>query len=1148
MTNRLTSAVPRLHVRIELIAISLLAVAIASFGYVFYNFQRDGIEQEVHQHLREVVTLKVAEISAWRSERLGDARVAAILAGVTDEAALELENRGNGRASEALLRWLDAIRGNYGYASVALADATGSLHLVSGVLPGPPEAYRAVAREATLSGSPAFHEMAPVNGISKPHIVLTTGLVSRRGTQIGALLLVIDPAVYLYPSVLRWPVPTRTGQVILIQRNRDDVVFLSNLEGVPGSAMTLRRSLSNRTSISVRAAMGETEVDGTIGGANGPAEQVEGAARRVPDSNWFVLANMHSDEAYERLPQIRRAILLMGGMFLLLVTASIEILRRRQQSKFYLRLYEAELEKQALRGHYDFLTRYANDAILLSDDQFRIVEVNDRACEYFGYTREEFMGLEVSTLRTPELRPSFGETWSMLRAKKSLLYELEVLRKDGSRFPAEASARVIEVEGKQLIQSILRDITERKQAEEQIRRLNRLYLVLSRCSEAVVEARTEQELLERVCGIAVEQGGLRAALVHISRGSATEVSLAARAGLDMRFLDAALFDAFGSNQAFAICNDIPAEAGLILWKSTAVQHEVRSWIALPLTRGRETAGRLSLFSSSPSFFSADEIALAQEIAGSISFALDAQEREHLRRRAEQQLSASRERLELVLDSTNEGYWDWNLATGDGHQSLRYYAILGYEPGELRADFQTWQSLAHEDDQAAVRAVMEAMRTQDSFSAELRVRSQPGGYIWCLWRGKVVTRDGEGMPVRLVGTITDITEKKRLEEQFRQAQKLESIGRLAGGIAHDFNNLLTVINGYGDLMLARMSAADALRPTVRRIREAGESAAELTRQLLTFSRKQISNPKPLSLNAVVEEAKTMLGRLVGEHIQVITRLLAAPDRVLADRSQIHQCLMNLVVNARDAMPDGGMLIIETGNAEVAPADLVSEAEPLPGAYVVLMVTDTGTGMDEATRSHIFEPFFTTKEMGKGTGLGLATVYGIVRQCNGFIRVESEPGLGSWFRVYLPLTESGERTDSAAVPVVTAGTGTLLVVEDQDGVREFLAETLTDLGYSVLAARSGEEAIQIARQHPATIDLLLSDLVMPGINGRELARNLQSLRPSLTVVFMSGYAGDVIGNQPVSERGVVFLQKPFTSDALAAKLREVLAGRASPAAAD
>jgi two-component system, cell cycle sensor histidine kinase and response regulator CckA len=379
-----------------------------------------------------------------------------------------------------------------------------------------------------------------------------------------------------------------------------------------------------------------------------------------------------------------------------------------------------------------------------------------------------------------------------------------------------------------------------------------------------------------------------------------------------------------------------------------------------------------------------------------------------------------------------------------------------------------------------------------------------------------------------------------EEQFRQSQKLEAVGQLAGGIAHDFNNLLTVITGYGDLILNRLSGHDPLRPKVEEIRKAAERATSLTSQLLAFSRKQTLQPVVLDLNSLVTDVSKMLRRLIGEDIEFITLLRPEAGRVNADPGQLEQVLMNLVVNARDAMPQGGKIIIETAKVESDRAYADLHVGVQPGKYVMLAVSDTGTGMDEETQAHIFEPFFTTKEVGKGTGLGLSTVYGIVKQSEGHIWVDSELGKGTTFKIYLPLVEEeGDGHKRAAEPAaLPRGTETLLLVEDEAMVRALTCTILEEYGYRVLEAANGEEALRICEQHCVDIQLMLTDVVMPLMSGRELANRVKTICPHLCVLYMSGYTDDVIVHHGVLDPGTSFLEKPFTPEALARKVREVL----------
>jgi PAS domain S-box-containing protein len=421
----------------------------------------------------------------------------------------------------------------------------------------------------------------------------------------------------------------------------------------------------------------------------------------------------------------------------------------------------------------------------------------------------------------------------------------------------------------------------------------------------------------------------------------------------------------------------------------------------------------------------------------------------------------------------------------------------------------------------------------------------------IWIEALVTKvEEDGRITGSQSALRDITERKRIEAQYLQAQKMESVGRLAGGVAHDFNNLLTVINGYSDMVLEGMGPQDHSRASLLEIRKAGERAAGLTQKLLAFSRKQLVQPKALDLNLLVVESEIMFARLIGEDIELITRLGAGIGQVKADAGQLHQVLMNLVVNASDSMPNGGKVIIETKNVE-ADEDFVSRVPELAvGSYVYLGVTDTGTGMSDQVKQHLFEPFFTTKELGKGTGLGLATIYSIVHQSAGWIGVTSELGEGTTFHIYLPRIEPqlSEQPVARAPAAALRGSETVLVVEDQDAVRQFASTILEGQGYHVLQASRGPDAIALSERYPKTIHLLLTDVILPLMDGPVLADKLRAARPEIAVLYMSGYTDERIGHSGVLDRNSAYLPKPFTREALAAKVRETLAdgNPAGPAA--
>lgn len=398
----------------------------------------------------------------------------------------------------------------------------------------------------------------------------------------------------------------------------------------------------------------------------------------------------------------------------------------------------------------------------------------------------------------------------------------------------------------------------------------------------------------------------------------------------------------------------------------------------------------------------------------------------------------------------------------------------------------------------------------------------------------------GSSIGTVIVFRDVTDRKRLEEEARQSQKIEAVGRLAGGIAHDFNNLLTVILGYTQLLLRRLAPADEMRPDVEVIDHAADRAAALTRQLLAFSRKQILAPAVLDLNGIVSGLTKMIRRIIGEDVDLVTVLAPDLGAVKADPGQVEQIIMNLVVNARDAMPQGGRLTIETANASLDGSFVHAHAGAAAGSYVMLAISDTGAGMDAETRSRIFEPFFTTKEVGKGTGLGLSMVYGVVKQSEGYIDVESAPGRGATFRIYLPrVEETAESAPAAGLPAAArAGGETILLAEDDPTVREFSARVLRGLGYTVLDAADGKEAVLILSRYAGKIHLLLTDVVMPGMSGGDLAARAASIRPGTKVLFMSGYTDDTVVRHGVLESEIAFLTKPFAPEELARKVREVL----------
>jgi two-component system, cell cycle sensor histidine kinase and response regulator CckA len=465
------------------------------------------------------------------------------------------------------------------------------------------------------------------------------------------------------------------------------------------------------------------------------------------------------------------------------------------------------------------------------------------------------------------------------------------------------------------------------------------------------------------------------------------------------------------------------------------------------------------------------------------------------------------------------------------------AMLGYDSvDDLRALNPATEVYADRDERARLLGQFER---GDVASGEVAWRRKDGTSIVVRLRLRMM-RGGAGEADRIDGLAEDVTQQRSLENQFRQAQRLEAVGRLAGGIAHDFNNVLTAITGFSDLLLEELPAGDRKRSDVEEIRTAAARAAALTRQLLAFSRKQVLQPRVLDVNALVETLHRILQRLIGEDVKLEIVLGPRLGAVRADPGQLEQVIMNLAVNARDAMPDGGRLTIETANVELDEDRAFQHPGAAPGRYVLVAVTDTGIGMDAETRSQAFEPFFTTKEQGKGTGLGLSTVYGIVKQSGGHIWMYSEPGQGATFKIYLPRVDEAIAPLDLAPALVPAvgGRETILLAEDDPPVREVASEFLAQKGYRVLRAPDGQTALEMARAHAGEIHMLVTDIVMPGMTGRELVTALVAERPNVRVLYMSGYTDDAVVRHGVLDEGLPYLQKPFSPDALARKVRDVL----------
>ncbi|HKQ20100.1 MAG TPA: PAS domain S-box protein [Candidatus Eisenbacteria bacterium] len=513
-----------------------------------------------------------------------------------------------------------------------------------------------------------------------------------------------------------------------------------------------------------------------------------------------------------------------------------------------------------------------------------------------------------------------------------------------------------------------------------------------------------------------------------------------------------------------------------------------------------------------------------------------------RKEAEEALRRQSEFIRTITDSMGEGLFVIDRAGRVSFVNPASERLLGWSREELLLrDLHQMTHYRKPDGTPLPRtdcALIEAMESGTTVRREDSFIRKDGSVLPAFAISSPLT-SASGEIVGAVIVFHDVTERRALEEQLLHSQKMEAVGRLAGGIAHDFNNILSVVSGYGEMVLNDLAEGDERRARVVEILRAADRATALTRQLLAFGRRQVIEPRHLDLNAVVVDVERMLHRLIGEDIQVTTKLGGDLGAITADPGQVEQILINLAVNARDAMPNGGKLILETRNVTLDEDLVRGTLDVSAGPYVMLSVSDTGVGMDREIKEHVFEPFFTTKESGLGTGLGLATVYGIVKQSGGHVWVYSEPGWGTTFKLYFPLATSLESLPSETAQAETlGGSETILVVEDDDLVRSLIREFLTSVGYTVIMAANPEEGLRHATERADEIDLLLTDVVMPGMSGRELVDRLTTNAPNLRVLFMSGYSDEAVASRGILDDGLAFLQKPFTRYSLAAKVRMVL----------
>jgi len=1074
----------------------LLALTIGITGYFYYLSQKHQLVRDNRDELLAIADLKVSQLVAWRKDLLNHAAGISKTNFFSVPVQQYFANPGLTANRRDILSWIRSLHEVYRFKNVLLVDTTGVVRLSTTAREGAiaPQAL-ALLHEALRTKQVLLSDIHQGNKVNYVHLDLVAPLFLHQGstaTPVGGLIFHIDPQEFLYPLIQSWPTPSKTAETLLVRKEGNEVVFLNELRHRKYTALALRLPFTHRPRA---AAMdnGEREAFEIRDYRNVP---VLATMLAVPGTSWFLTSKIDLKEIYA--PLRTRAWMVALAIVLLIAAAGLTILFWwRQKNAEHLRTQmEAESERRTLSRRYDNLSKHANDIILLVDhgQNGKIVDINERAVAVYGYPREELLRMTVRDLRAPEAAAEVDGQLLRIREQNGFMFETMHRRKDGTTFSVEVSSRFADIDGKQYYLGVVRDISERKRAEEAlIREKNKFEAIVAAIGDGISIQDRDYKILyqnENHRGLVGDHIGEYCYQAYERRESA--------------------------------CKGCPLA---LTFEDGAVHREERT------INGRR--GRISIeITTSP----------LRDAGGRIVAGIEAVRDITPRKEAEQAQNESEKRYKRLVESVTDYIYSVKVEQGRAVSTTHgpgCQSVTGYTAEEFSTNPTLWYRIIHEEDRPAV--VDYAARTLSGHPVQSfvhRIFHKDGSLRWI--RNTPVPRfDKNGCLTEYDGLITDVTELKRLEGQLRQAQKMEAVGQLAGGVAHDFNNILTAIIGYGNLILMKLPNLDPLRAYVDQILASSERAAHLTHSLLAFSRKQIIDLKPVDLNRIMQRVESLLVRLIGEDIELKVSLREGEIPVLADSIQIEQVLMNLATNARDAMPGGGRLAIETGIFEMGEDFLRAHSYGKAGTYGLITMTDSGMGMDEKTREKIFEPFFTTKDVGKGTGLGLAMAYGIIKQHNGYINVYSEPGKGTTFKVYLPLTLSAATAAQGfAAPLPQRGAETLLLAEDDDAVRKLTKTVLEDFGYEIIEAVDGEEAVRKFRENRERIAMLLLDIVMPKRNGKEVYQEIKKERPGIRALFTSGYTADVIHKKGILDDGLDFILKPVSPTDLLKKVREVL----------
>lgn len=1100
-----------------LIVYSLLIAGIAGAGFLVFDAHEKQIKSGKQGEISAIADLKAKQISMWLDERIGDGEIFARNWLIAGYLAQRLGGPPVLSSKTAVRESLAALKDHSRYMNILLADTGGGV-LVSANEAGtlcPSEVSRIPETVGTLKPVLIDHhqsESTPETHLSILVPVLNHGI--EPPSVIGILVLEINPRDVLHPLVQSWPTPSMTAETLLVRREGDEVVFLNEPRNPRGTEMMKFPVSSGQ----LPAAMAVLGLPGVVDGVDYRGEQVLTAMQAIPNSTWCLGAKVDADEIYADVRKISYWAALMVGFFILAAGVGLFVIWRSQRLRIFAQLYHAEHDKLALMQRYEFLTRHANDILLLADTDGKIVEANARAVEAYGYGQDELLRMNMKDLYAHEDATLIARDFQKIHEGNGVIYEALHQGKNGTVFPVEISAKYIEIEDTGYYWGTIRDISERKRAEDELRQTNKYLENFFENSPDGIGIVDKQGRAVKWSKVAVEQFGYT--LKELQNKSIYDL-YADKTDL-------------GKMLAELHRNGKVKEYSINMRKKDGAVAPFDLSISLLRDDANKTIGSVCVARDmSATKRALSEIAVSyhrlnNEIAG--------------RKKAQEASRESEIRYRRLFEAAKDGILILDPETGTIVDANPFVLDL---LGDLREEVlgkHLWDIGSFKDAETS-RKIFEELRDNRYVRYEnLPLQNKAGKAVDVEFVSNVYEVDRKEV---IQCNIRDITDRKeaekirsKLEAQLTQAHRLEAMGTLAGGIAHDFNNILGIMFGYIEMALLEAPASGSLRENLQQVMTAGNRAKELVKQILVFSRQPQADQErqPLHIGPIVLEALKMLRATLPATIAIRSDIQTT-GLVMADSIQVHQVFMNLCTNAAHAMrEEGGVLGVSLHDIDLDGTN--PRAVLPPGRYVRLSVSDTGPGIPPEVKPRIFDPFFTTKEPGEGTGLGLAVAYGIVKNHRGDLTVYSEPGQGATFNVIFPRT-SDMPVYEAQVPVESlSGRERILCVEDEPELLSIVQRMLEKLGYKVEGSTSSIEALKAFEVNPDVYDLVITDQTMPHMTGAKLAKELMRLRPGLPIILCTGFSELTTPNK-AREIGVkAMLMKPLTLGELSQTVRSVL----------